>query len=89
MVKLSFLTQEPTKYQVTDEAVIIKALFDPRSNHVGFVLNKMAPMARFLRIFRFPLPILIPPTAPFSTAGTLGPVVTYAQIGLSPAAPRD
>jgi hypothetical protein len=91
MVKLSFLTQEPTKYQVTDEAAIFKALFDPRSNHVGFVVEKMVLAARFLRVFRCPLPILIPPTAPYSTsrARTLGPVVADAQIRLSLTSPRD
>jgi hypothetical protein len=35
----------------------------PGSNHVGFVVDKVAV---FLRVLRFPLPILIPPISPQS-----------------------
>jgi hypothetical protein len=41
-----------------------RANSDPRSGHVRFVVDKVAG---FLRVFRFPLPILIPPTAPHSS----------------------
>jgi hypothetical protein len=40
--------------------------FDPRSGHMGFVVDRMALGADFLRVFRFPLSILIRPTTPHS-----------------------
>jgi hypothetical protein len=36
--------------------------FDPKSGHVGFVVNNMTLGAGFLTLIWFPLPILIPPT---------------------------
>jgi hypothetical protein len=46
---------------------------------VGFVVNKVGTEAGFLRVLRFPLPILIPQTAPHSSssigAGTTGQLV--------------
>jgi hypothetical protein len=40
--------------------------------------------AGFLRVLRFPLPILIPPTAPHSSgAGTIGQLVADVPSGLS------
>jgi hypothetical protein len=38
--------------------------FEPRSGHVGFVVNKVTLGAGFLRVFQF----LIPPTAPHSSS---------------------
>jgi hypothetical protein len=43
-------------------------VFDPKSGHVGFAVNKIAPVVGFHRVFRFPLPILIPPTAIHSSS---------------------
>jgi hypothetical protein len=40
--------------------------FEPRSRHVGFMMDKVATGAGFLPVLRFPLPILIPPIAPHS-----------------------
>jgi hypothetical protein len=49
--------------------------------------------AGFLRILRFPLPILIPPTAPHyhlsSGAGTIGQLVADVPSGLSLTPPKD
>jgi hypothetical protein len=42
--------------------------FEPRSSHVGSVVDKVAD---FLRVLRFPLPILIPPTAPHSLSSII------------------
>jgi hypothetical protein len=39
--------------------------FNPRSGHVGFVVDIVALGEGFLRVLRFPLPILIPSTAPY------------------------
>jgi hypothetical protein len=38
---------------------------------VGFVVDKMAPGAGFLRVLRFPLPIFIPPIAPQSPSSII------------------
>jgi hypothetical protein len=38
--------------------------FDPRSGHVGFIVDKVSLGQVFLLVLRFPLPILIPLTAP-------------------------
>jgi hypothetical protein len=40
---------------------------EPGSGHVRFVLDEGALEAGFLRVLRFPLPILIPLTAPHSS----------------------
>jgi hypothetical protein len=47
--------------------------------------------ASFLRVHRFPLPILIPPTAPHlsSGAGAIGQIVTDVASGLSLAPPQE
>jgi hypothetical protein len=37
-------------------------MFDPRSGHVAFVVDKLALQTEFLGVLRFPLPILIPET---------------------------
>jgi hypothetical protein len=37
--------------------------FNPRSGHVGFVVDKVALGLVFLQVIQLPLPILIPPTA--------------------------
>jgi hypothetical protein len=42
--------------------------FDPRSGHVGFVVYNVVLGQVFLRVLLFPLPILIPPTAPHSSS---------------------
>jgi hypothetical protein len=41
-----------------------------RSGHVGFVLDKVV-LGRFLRVLRFPLPNLIPSTAPHSSTSII------------------
>jgi hypothetical protein len=47
----------------------------------------------FLRVLRFPLPILIPPTAPLSSsssgAGTIGQLVAEVPSGLSLTPPQE
>jgi hypothetical protein len=40
--------------------------FDPRWSNVGFMATKVALWWGFLRVMWFLLPILIPPTAPYS-----------------------
>jgi hypothetical protein len=40
----------------------------PRSGHVGSVVSKVALAQVFVGVLRFPLPILIPPTAPHSSS---------------------
>jgi hypothetical protein len=48
--------------------------------------------AGFLRVLRFPLPILIPPSAPHSSssgAGTVGQLVADVPSGLSYPTPRN
>jgi hypothetical protein len=37
-----------------------------RSGHMGFVVDKAGSGAGFLRVLRFPLPIIIPPISPSS-----------------------
>jgi hypothetical protein len=44
--------------------------FEPRSGHVGFVVDKVAVGQVFLRVRRFPLPILIP-TALYSSSSII------------------
>jgi hypothetical protein len=39
-------------------------LFDLRSGHMGFVVYEMTEKQFLFRVFLFPLPILIQPTAP-------------------------
>jgi hypothetical protein len=52
-------------------------------------------VAGFLRVLRFPPPILIPPTAPHSSssistvAGTVGQIVADVPSGLSPTPPQE
>jgi hypothetical protein len=41
--------------------------FEPRSGHVGFVVDKVGLWAGFLRVLRLPLPVLIPLTATHSS----------------------
>jgi hypothetical protein len=43
----------------------VVAKIDPRSDHMGFVVDKVALRWHFFQVLRFPLPILIPPTAPY------------------------
>jgi hypothetical protein len=43
-----------------------QAQFDPRSGHVEFVVDKVALGANFLGVLQFSLPIIIPPTTPYS-----------------------
>jgi hypothetical protein len=43
------------------------ARFQPGSSHVGFMVDEVALRQVFSRVLRFPLPILIPPTAPHSS----------------------
>jgi hypothetical protein len=45
--------------------------FQVRSGHMGFVVDKVALGAGFLQVLRFPLPILIPPTAPHSSSSII------------------
>jgi hypothetical protein len=44
--------------------------FNPRSGYVGFVVDEMALRQGFLRALRFPLPVIIPPTAPYSSSSS-------------------
>jgi hypothetical protein len=37
-----------------------------QSGHVGFVVHESGSAAGFLRVLRFPLPIIIPPNSPSS-----------------------
>jgi hypothetical protein len=41
----------------------LRSGFDPRSDHVGFVVDKVAPEQVFSEYFGFPLLVLIPTTA--------------------------
>jgi hypothetical protein len=43
-------------------------VFDPRSGHAGFMVDKVALLVGFLRVLRIPLPILNPLTAPHSSS---------------------
>jgi hypothetical protein len=61
----------PPKRRLTFTSLIViyPRRFELRSDHVGFVVDRMAFIgAGFLRVFRFPLPILIPPTALHSSS---------------------
>jgi hypothetical protein len=62
--------------------------FDPRQDNVGFIVQKVARGVDFLRVLRFPLTRLIPPTLqtrlPFG-AGTAGSLVV--TIGSGPSSP--
>jgi hypothetical protein len=40
-------------------------------SHVGFVVIKVELWAGILRVLRFPLPIVIPPTAPRSSSSSI------------------
>jgi hypothetical protein len=51
----------------------------PGSSHVGFAADK----ASFLQVFRFPLPILIPPTTPHSSSA-VGTIDQLAADSVSP-----
>jgi hypothetical protein len=42
--------------------------FEPRSGHMGFMVDKVELGRIFLRVFLFPIPILIPSTAPYSSS---------------------
>jgi hypothetical protein len=61
--------------------------FEPRSDHVGLVVDKVAAEQVFFRVLRFPLPILIPPTTPHSSSIIWvwynRPVVAAVPSGLS------
>jgi hypothetical protein len=60
--------------------------FELQASHVGFVVDSVALGQVSLRVLRFPLPILIPPTAPHSSssgAGTIGQLVADVPSGLS------
>jgi hypothetical protein len=59
--------------------------FEYRSRRVGFVVDKVALWQVFSEYFGFPLPILIPPSAPHSSsgAGTIGQTVADVPSGLS------
>jgi hypothetical protein len=48
------------------EVVSSRPGFDPRSGHVGFVVDKVVEYYPPPRFFWFPLPALFPPTAPHS-----------------------
>jgi hypothetical protein len=61
--------KSPGQYR---DKVTTAAGFKPRSGHVGFVVDKVALGAGLLRALRFPLTILIPPTAPHSSSTIRG-----------------
>jgi hypothetical protein len=44
-----------------------RLVFDPRSDDVGSVVDKVALGQVFLLVLRFPMPVLIPPNAPYSS----------------------
>jgi hypothetical protein len=60
---------------------------------IQFIPNrKSCNGADFLPVLRFPLPVLIPPTAPHSSisgAGTIGQLVADISSGLSLTPPQD
>jgi hypothetical protein len=45
--------------------------FQPRSGYVGFVVGKVALGQVFSRVFRFLLPIFVPPTASHSSSSSI------------------
>jgi hypothetical protein len=67
--------------------------FKPRSGHVGFVVDKVALRQVSSGYFCFPLPIVIPPTAPhsynLSVAGTIDQFVTDIPSGLRLTPPQE
>jgi hypothetical protein len=68
--------------------------FEPRSGHLGFVVDKVTVGQIFFRVLRFPLPIFIPPTAPHSLSlsygpGTIGQIIADAPSGLSLTSPKE
>jgi hypothetical protein len=60
---------------------------------MGFVVDKVTMGQFFFQVFRFLLPILIPPTAPHSSlssgAGTIGQLVADVPSGLSLTPPKE
>jgi hypothetical protein len=64
--------------------------FPPRSGH-GICGGQSGTRAGFLQVLRYPLPILIPPNAPYSSfeAGTMGQLVADVPSGLSLTAPDE
>jgi hypothetical protein len=62
--------------------------FEPRSGHVGFVDRWTG--AGFLPVLPFPLPNLIPPTAPHSSGvGTIGQLLAHVTSGLNVTPPQE
>jgi hypothetical protein len=55
----------------------------------GFVVDKSGVGAGFLRVLRFPLPILILPTAPHSSPSIIDQIVADVRSGLSLAPPKE
>jgi hypothetical protein len=66
-----------------------RTVFEPRS--CGICGGQISTRAGFLRVVRFPLPILIPPTTPHSSsgAGTIGQIVADVPSGPSLTPPRE
>jgi hypothetical protein len=65
---------------------LLQSLFEPGSDQVGFVVDKLALGQVFLRAFRFPLLIFIPPNSPSSQspgAGTIDQIVADVPSGPS------
>jgi hypothetical protein len=67
--------------------------FEPRLGHVGFVVDRVA-LGRVFLVLRFPLLILIPPTAPHSSSsiiwtGTISQIVAAVPSGLSLTLPPE
>jgi hypothetical protein len=71
----------PQRHLVHHKSHLTRPGFVPGSGHVGFVVDKVA-------LGQFPLPILIPPTAPHSPSSIVRgwlhrPVVDDVRSGLS------
>jgi hypothetical protein len=60
--------------------------FEPGSGHVGFSGGQSGAGASFLRVLRFPLPILIPPIAPQPSSSIIWGLYNRPEVA---AVPRD
>jgi hypothetical protein len=81
---LSWPRFEPRTYKIQVYGVVVlqlrrlvvgfpprRAEIEPRSGHVRFVVDRVVLGQSFRRVFRFPLPVLIPPTAPHSSSSII------------------
>jgi hypothetical protein len=91
--KLTFSTGRAIAQVVILRLLTAEAQFRAQVRSCGICGGQSGTGAGFLLVLRFPLPILIPPTAPHSSssfgAGTISQLVADVQSGLSATQPQE